>query len=103
LRRIAEARSLDRSNLQGPAQLVHHQGGEKGASPSTSSAMINKRATSLATFSSSEHVLQARDFLLVNEDVGFSSAASIGFRVGNEVGREITFVELHTFATSKVV
>ena len=93
---IAEARGLDRANLQGPAQLVHHQSGERFAFHIFRDDQ--ERTTSLGYFlKQREHVLQARDFLLVNEDVRIFEHGLHRFRVGDEVGREITFVELHTF------
>ena len=42
-----------------------------------------------------KQVLQARDFLLVNEDVSVFENGFHRLRVGHEVGRQITFVELH--------
>src|SRR6478736_181954 len=64
---IAEARSLDRANLQGPAQLVHHQGGERFTFHIFRDDQ--KRTTSLGYFLKQRgHILQARDFLLVNVD-----------------------------------
>ena len=44
-----------------------------------------------------KQVLQARDFLFVNEDVSVFENGFHRLGVGDEVGREITFVELHAF------
>ena len=44
-----------------------------------------------------QHVLQARDFLLVNEDVRIVEDGFHRFGVGHEVRREVALVELHAF------
>ena len=60
--------------------------------------MIRSGLASLRNFlEQREHVLQARDLLLVNEDVRIFEHGFHRFRVGHEVGREIALVELHAF------
>src|SRR5213079_1863762 len=92
---IAEARSFDRTDLQRAAQFVYDQSCERFAfhvfrddeqRPSSFRDFLKQR----------EHVLQARDFLLVNQDVRIFEDRFHLLRVGDEVGRQITFVELHT-------
>jgi hypothetical protein len=44
-----------------------------------------------------QHIFEAADFLLVNQDVRVFEHGFHRLRAGHEVRREITFVELHTF------
>jgi len=68
------------------------------ASPSTSSEMINSGLPILATFSKTgSRSLRLLIFLLVNEDVGLLELDFHCLGVGDEVGREVAFVELHAF------
>ena len=68
------------------------------ASPSTSSAMMRSGLPALGDFlEQREQVLQAGDFLLVDEDVGVFEHGFHRLGVGHEVGREIALVELHAF------
>ena len=93
---IAEARGLDGCDLQRSAELVHDQGRERFAFHVFRDD--EERTTGLSHFlEQREHVLQARDFLLVNEDVRVVEDGFHRFRVGHEVRREIAFVELHAF------
>ena len=68
------------------------------ASPSTSSATINKRLALLHDrFEDRHEVLDAADLLLEDEHVGvFQNALHVG-RIGHEVRREVALVELHPF------
>ena len=93
---IAEARGLDRADLQRAAELVHDQGRERFAFDVFRDDQ--ERTAGFRHFlEQREHVLQARDFLLVNEDVRIFEHGFHRFRVGHEVGREIALVELHAF------
>ena len=93
---IAEARGLHRRHLQRAAELVHDQGRERFAFHVFRDDQ--ERTSSLRHFlEQREHVLQARDLLLVNEDVRIIEDRFHRFRVGHEVRREIALVELHAF------
>ena len=93
---IAEARGFDRANLQRAAQFVHDERRERFAFDVFSNDQ--QRPAGFRDFlEHREHVLQARDFLLVNEDVGVFENGFHRLRVGHEIRREITFVELHAF------
>ena len=82
--------------MQRAAQLIHDQGRERFAFHVFRDD--EERTSSLRYFlEQRQHVLQARDFLLVNEDVGVIEDRFHRFRVGHEVGREVTLVELHAF------
>ena len=91
---IAEARRLDRRDLEAAAQLVDDQGGERLAldvlrDDQQRSARLHHR------LEEREHRLQARQLLLVEEDVGVLELGHHLVGVGDEVGREIAAVELH--------
>src|SRR5205814_9249448 len=91
---IAEARGFDRADLQRPAQFVHDQRGERFAFHVFRDD--EQWTSSFRDFlEQRKHVLQARYFLLVNQDVRIFEDGFHLLRVGDEVGRQITFVELH--------
>ncbi len=91
---IAEARGFHRRHLQGAAELVHDQGRERFAFHVFRDD--EERTSSFRYFlKQRQHILQARDFLLVDEDVGVFEDGFHRFGVGHEVGREIALVELH--------
>ena len=91
---IAEARRFHRADLQRAAQFVHDQGRERFAFHVLGDDE-ERRAGFRDFLEQRKHVLQARDFFLVNEDVGVLENGFHRFRVRHEVGRQITFVELH--------
>src|ERR1700693_1383955 len=68
------------------------------ASPSTSSAITNSgfvAARDLVEYR--QQILHVGDFLLVDQNVGILEHALHPFRIADEVGRQVTAVELHTF------
>ena len=93
---IAEARSLDGSNLEAAAQLVDDERGERLAFD-----VLGDDEQRLARLHDGleqrQHGLQARELLLVDENVGALELGHHLVGVGDEVGREIAAVELHAF------
>ena len=93
---IAEAGSLDGGNLEGAAELVHHERRERFAfdvfRDDRGAACRSSRPSRAA-----EAVLQARDLLLVDEDVRVLEDGFHRLGVGHEVRGEVAFVELHAF------
>ena len=68
------------------------------ASPSTSSAMINRGLPCWTTFSKHRHhVFDAADFLFEHQDVGVFEDGFHAGAVGDEVGRQVAAIELHPF------
>ena len=93
---IAEARRLDRRDLEAAAQLVDDQGRERLAldvlgDDQQRTARLDDR------FQDREHRLQVRQLLLVDEDVRVGQLDLHLLRIGDEVRREIAAVELHAF------
>ena len=92
---VAEARSLDGTDLQLCAQTVDYQCGQSLALHVLGNHQ--EGATSLyGRFQDGQEVLHVRDLLVIDEDVGVLHHALHLLRVGNEVGRQVTAVELHT-------
>src|SRR5882762_2490466 len=93
---ISEARGLDRSALQGAAELVDHQGGQRFTFDVFRDD--EQRLAGLGNLlKQREKVLHGADFLFVNEDAHVFQNAFHPLRVSNEVGRQVAAVELHTF------
>src|SRR5262249_41583843 len=91
---IAEGRSFHRANLQSAAQFVYDQSRERFAFHVLSND--EERSAGFRDFlEQREQVLQTRDFFLVNENVRVFENGFHRLRVGHEVGRQITLVELH--------
>src|SRR5206468_4279822 len=91
---IAEAGRFHRTDLQCAAQFVHDQSRECFAFHILSNN--EERTAGLGHFlEQRKQVLQARDFLLINEDVRTFEYGLHRLRVRDEVRRQITFVELH--------
>ncbi len=93
---IAKARRLDRSNLQAAAQLVDDQGRQRFAfnvfrDDQERPARLNDG------FQDRKDRLQVRQLLFVDQDVRIGQFDRHLFRVGDEVGRQVAAVELHTF------
>ena len=91
---VTEARRLDGGDLQGAPELVHHQRGERLAldvlrddqeGPAALGHLLQHR----------EELLHRRDLLVVDEDVGVVQHRLHLLRIGDEVGRQVTAVELH--------
>ena len=83
-------------DIERAAQLVDHEGGQRFAFDFFGDD--EHRLADLGDlFEQREHVLEAADLLLEDQDV---SVFELGFHrlgVGDEVGREIALVELHAF------
>src|SRR5690606_38097023 len=93
---IAEARSLDSSNLQAATQLVDDEGGECFALDVLSDD--EERLAGLDNcLKDREQRLQARELLLVNADVWIVELGDHLLGIRDEVWREIATVELHAF------
>ena len=91
---IAEARSLDRCDLEAAAQLVDDERGESLAfhvlgDDQQRLAGLHHRLEQRKQF------LQARQLLLVDEDVGVVELDAHLVGVGDEVGRDVAAIELH--------
>ncbi len=80
--------------MERPAQLVHHQGGERLALDVLGH---HEQRLSLAghLLQNRQEVLHARDLLLVQQDQGLLEHRLHAFGIGDEVGREVAAVELH--------
>src|SRR5690606_15692800 len=93
---VAEARSLDSSNLQAAAQLVDDERCESFAfnifcDDDERLAGLNN------SLKNRQHGLQVGELLLVEEDVCILKLGNHLLRVGDEVRRKVTAVELHAF------
>ena len=96
LRRSPKPGALTAATLRPPRSLLTTR--VASASPSTSSAMISSGVPRLHhRFEHRQHRLQARELLLVEQDVGVFELGDHLLGVGDEVGREIAAVELHAF------
>jgi hypothetical protein len=81
-------------DLEAAAQLVDHQGGERLALDVLGDDQ-ERPARLHHGLEQRQHGLQARELLLVQQDVGVLQLADHLLGVGHEVGREVTAVELH--------
>ena len=93
---IAEARRLDGRDLEAAAQLVDDQGGQRLALDVLGDDQ-QRLARSGRPLEQRQQVLQVRELLLVDQDVGVFELGDHLLGVGDEVGREIAAVELHAF------
>ena len=91
---IAEARGLDGQDVDGAAQLVHHQGGQRLA--------VHVLGDDHQVLADLEHLLQHRqdvgdggDLLVGDQDVGIVEDGFHPLGVGDEVGGDVAAVELH--------
>ena len=91
---IAEARRLDRRDLEAAAQLVDDQGRQRLAIDVFGDDQ-QRLAGLHDRFEDRQHRLQRRQLLLVEEDVGLLEFRHHLLGVGDEIGREIAAVELH--------
>ena len=91
---VAEAGSLNGTDLQLAAQTVHNKGGQ---SLSLNVLGNNQEGTAslYSRFQNGQEVLQVADLLVIDEDVGVLHLALHLLGVGYEVGREVATVELH--------
>src|SRR6185295_8465293 len=91
---IAEARSLDGSNLQTTAQAVDDEGGERFAFDVFRDD--DQRLAGLHHgFEQRQQLVQVRELLLIDQDVGVVELDAHLVCVGDEVGRDVAAVELH--------
>src|SRR3954452_1286413 len=91
---IAKARSLDGRDLQTTAETVHHKGGQRLAfnvfgDDDQRLAALHHR------FEQRKQLVQRRELLLVDQDVGVVHLNAHLVGVGDEVGRDVAAVELH--------
>ena len=91
---VAEARSLDGADLQRATQLVDDQGGERLAVHVLGDDQ-HWTAGLGDHLQQRQHVLEAGDLLLVDEDQRVAELAGHRVGVGDEVGGEVALVELH--------
>ena len=91
---IAEARRLDGRHFQAAAQLVDDERGQRLAVD-----VLGDDQERLARlddgFQDRQHLLQRRQLLLVQEDIGLLELGHHLLGVGDEIGREIAAIELH--------
>ncbi len=93
---VAEARRLDGRDLQAAAQLVDDERRQRLAldllgDDQERAARLHHR------LEHGQQLLQVRQLLLVDEDVGVLELGDHLVGVGDEVGREVAAVELHAF------
>jgi hypothetical protein len=93
LRRSPNPR-LDRAHLQGAAQLVDHQGGQRLALDILGDDE-QRLARARHLLQQGQQLLHVRQLLLVNQDEGVFQLHFHALGVGDEVGREVAAVELH--------
>src|SRR5437667_5882737 len=93
---VTEAGSFDGADIQRASVLVHHERRHRLAFD-----FLGDDQQWLADlrdlFEDREQVLQAADFLFVNQYVAVLQLDFHRLGVGDEVGRQVTFVELHAF------
>ena len=93
---IAEAGGLHRDDVERAAELVDDQRGE-GFAVDVFSDDQERLAGVDDGFEDRDEVLDARDLLFVNQDVGVVQFAGHARGVRDEVGAEVAAVELHAF------
>ena len=91
---IAEARRLDRGDLEGAAQAVDHQRGQRLAVDVLGDDQ-QRRAALGDALEHRQQVLQAGDLLLVDQDGGVLEDDLHPILIGDEVGRQVAAIELH--------
>src|SRR3546814_14805470 len=91
---LFRSRSLDRRNLQPPAQLVYDQGGE-GLAFDILGDDEERTAGLNDGLKDREQRLQVRQLLLVDQDIGILQLDRHLLGIRDEIGREITAIELH--------
>jgi hypothetical protein len=93
---VTKARGLHRASVQCAAQLVDHQGGQRFAFD-----VLRDDQQGLAELCNllqqREQVLHRADLLLVVQDQHVLQNAFHTLRIGDEVGRQVAAVKLHTF------
>src|SRR5690242_5040784 len=95
LRRSPKPGALTAATFRPPRNLLTTR--VASASPSISSAMISSGRPDWATSSQGQQRLQARQLLLMDENIGAFELADHLVGVGDEIRRKVTPVELHAF------
>ena len=93
---IAEARSLNGSNIERAAELVHDQGRE-GFAFDVFGDDEQRTAHFGNLLQDRQQVAHVRDLLFVDQDEGLVENGFHAVRIGDEVRRKIAAVELHSF------
>ena len=91
---VAEARRLHGAGVQGSAQLVDHESGQRFAFHFLGDDQ-QRLAGARDLLEQRQQVLHVADFLLVDQDVRILEHGFHAVRVGDEVRGEIAAVELH--------
>ncbi len=91
---IAEAGSLHRAGIQRAAQLVDHQSGQRFAFHFLGDHQ-QRLAGAGDLLEQRQQILHVADLLFVDQDVGIFQHALHAIRIADEVGRQITAIELH--------
>ena len=99
---IAEARCLDRSNLDDPAHVVDNQSRQRFAFNVLGND--HQRTTSLGNgFQNRQQLADVGDFLVNQQDVRVVQISGHGFRLVDEIGRQVAAVKLHAFNNRQFV
>src|SRR6266568_2091690 len=91
---VAETRRLDRTHLEPAAQLVDDERGKRLALDILGDDQQRPRRL-YHRFEDRQHRLEARQLFLVDENVRVIQFGDHLLGVGDEIGREVTAVELH--------
>jgi hypothetical protein len=96
LRRSPNAGDFHGSDFQGSADLVHDQGGQSFA---FNFLREDDQRPTLArnAFQNGYEVAHCRNLLFVNEDQGIFEYSFHSIGIGDEVGRKVAAVKLHSF------
>ena len=94
---IAKARGLDGQHVEHAAQFVQHQGGQRFAVDVFGDDDQFALADLDQFLEDGDDILGGGDLLVVDQDVGVGDDGFHVLGVGDEVGRDVTAVELHTF------
>ena len=92
---VAEARSLAGGDLQRAAQLIDHECRQRLAVDILGDDQQRTAALGYR-FQDAHELLHRRDLLVGNQDIGLVQLGLHLFGVGDEIGRNIAAVELHT-------
>ena len=99
---VAEARCLDSSNLDDAAHVVDNQSRQRFAFNVFSDD--HQRTTSLGNgFQHRQQLADVGDFLVDQQDVRVVQISGHGFRLVDEIGRQVAAVKLHAFNNRQLV
>jgi len=93
---IAKAGALHRTHLQGAAQLVHHQRRQRFAFDVFGDDQQGLAALG-HVLQHRQQILQVRDLLFEQQDIGVFQDDFHRVRLGHEIRAQIALVELHAF------